>query len=101
MESSALPVLNLIVNVLLALVGFFGGLVLKNLADSIKELRAEDKALRDKMDGFVKVDVLEIWRKEQREDTKLLFSKLEEIRDGMRTKISRDECGTCSMNGGK
>jgi hypothetical protein len=90
-----LQIVSLAVNVMLGLVAFFGGMTIKGLSDAIHDLRNEDNKLRDRMDDFVKVDVLEIWRKEQRDDTKLIFSKLEEIQRGMSTKMSREECSVC------
>jgi hypothetical protein len=94
-----LQLVNLAFTVLLGLVAFFGGFTIKGMSDAIKDLSKADERLRDKMDGFVRVDVLESWRKEQRDDTKLLFKKLDEIRDNLSHKVDRDECSNCRKVG--
>jgi hypothetical protein len=92
----SLQIISLAINCLLGLVAFFGGMTIKGLSEAIRELRHEDGKLRDKMDGFVKIDMLEIWRKEQREDTKLIFDKLEQIRRDLVAKVDRSECSRCA-----
>ena len=89
-----LQLVNLAFTVLLGLVAFFGGFTLKGMSDAIKELSQADERLRDKMEGFVKVDVLDAWRKEQREDTKLIFKKLDAIFESLSHKVDRDECAS-------
>jgi hypothetical protein len=88
-----LQLINLAFTVLLGMVAFFGGFTIKGMSDAIRELSHADEKLRDKMEGFVKVDVLESWRKEQRDDTKMIFAKLEEIQKALGNKANRDECG--------
>lgn len=90
-----LQILSLAINALLGLVAFFGGMTINGLSAAIRELREEDKKINEKMGGFVRADALESWRKEQREDTKLIFSKLEEIRRDLSGKVDRDECAEC------
>jgi hypothetical protein len=87
-----LQLINLAFTVLLGLVAFFGGFTIKGMSDAIKDLSKADERLRDKMEGFVKVDVLDAWRKEQREDTQMIFKKLDEIREVLSHKVDRDEC---------
>lgn len=94
-----LQLVNLAFTVLLGLVAFFGGFTIKGMSDAIKDLSKADERLREKMEGFVRTDVLEAWRKEQREDTKLIFKKLDEIRESLSHKVDRDECSVCRRGG--
>lgn len=45
-----------IFNVLLGLIAFFGGIVIRGLSDSIKELHARHDALQKDLGGYVKKD---------------------------------------------
>lgn len=94
-----LQIINLVITVLLALVAFFGGMTIKGLSDAVGELRKEDKIMRDRFDQFVKVDVLEAWRKEQREISSRIFDKLEQIQKELGHKVDRSECRSCREGG--
>lgn len=96
-----LQIVNLAFTVLLGLVAFFGGLTIKGMSDAIKDLSHADDKLRDKMEGFVRVDVLEAWRKEQRELSTRIFDKLEQIQKDIGGKVDRDECATCRNGRGQ
>ena len=84
--------INLAINVLLALVAFFGGTTIRGLSESIKDLRQEDKALRDRLDGFVKIDAMESWRRENHELSTRIFEKLEQIQRELGSTVTRTEC---------
>lgn len=45
-----------IFNVLLGLIAFFGGIVIRGLSDSVKELRASHSDLHKELGGYVKKD---------------------------------------------
>lgn len=45
-----------IFNVLLGLIAFFGGIVIRGLSDSIKEIRDSHSALQKELGGYVKKD---------------------------------------------
>lgn len=45
-----------IFNILLGLIAFFGGIVIRGLSDSIKELRDSHSSLQKDLGGYVKKD---------------------------------------------
>ena len=84
--------------VLLGLVAFFGGMVIKGLSESIKALQVADKEMAREIAECVKRDDLQElreehreYRKEQRELFKELFDKLEAIKDDVHNKVDRSE----------
>lgn len=84
---TVLDVLMLGVQILLAIVAFFGALVGNNLIAAIKELRATDTILRDKFDSYAKgTDIQEI-----KVQIGGIFKRLEEIKDAVGDKVSREE----------
>lgn len=80
--------LLLIVNILLGLVAFFGAMVGKNLTEAIKELKLADKALADRFDNYVRRDDL----RDIKDQINAMFKKLDDIKDALGNKVSRDEC---------
>lgn len=80
--------LLLVVNVLLGLVAFFGAMVGKNLTEAIKELKLADKALADRFDNYVRRDDL----RDIKDQINAMFKKLDDIKDALGNKVSRDEC---------
>lgn len=80
--------LLLIVNILLGLVAFFGAMVGKNLTEAIKELKLADKALADRFDSYVRRDDL----RDIKDQINAMFKKLDDIKDALGNKVSRDEC---------
>ena len=99
MTMENLQLVNIAFTVLLGLVAFFGGFVINGMSNAIKELSKADDRLRDKMEGFVRVDVLEAWRKEQREISTRIFDKLEQIQRDMSSKVDRADCDRCRSGG--
>ena len=77
----------MVLNVLLALVAYFGAQVGKNLIAAIKELKETDKALAEKFELYA--------RREDLADIKGqlsgIFHRLEDIRDRTSEKVSREE----------
>jgi hypothetical protein len=80
--------LLLIVNILLGLVAFFGATVGRNLTEAIKELKLADKALADRFDSYVRRDDL----RDIKDQINAMFKKLDDIKDALGNKVSRDEC---------
>lgn len=80
--------LLLVVNILLGLVAFFGAMVGRNLTEAIKELKLADKALADRFDSYVRRDDL----RDIKDQINAMFKKLDDIKDALGNKVSRDEC---------
>lgn len=80
--------LLLIVNILLGLVAFFGAMAGKNLTEAIKDLKLADKALADRFDSYVRRDDL----RDIKDQINAMFKKLDDIKDALGNKVSRDEC---------
>lgn len=71
-----------IFNILLGLIAFFGGMVVRGLADSIKDMRVAHDALRNELAHFVRKD-------DYREDIgelKAMIGKLFDRIDNLLTK---------------
>ena len=83
MENLALgiPEANFIINVLLVLVAFFGGMVIKGLSDSVKSLQKEDRRLADKFDDYVKKEDFRDAIAEVKELLQRIFDKLDRKAD--------------------
>lgn len=80
--------LLLIVNILLGLVAFFGAKVGSDLTNAIKELRQQDKELANKLEQYVRRDDLT----DLKAQIGAMFRKLDDIKDALGNKVSRDEC---------
>jgi hypothetical protein len=70
------------------MVAFFGALVGKNLNDSIKDLKAADEKLMQRLDLYVRVDTMEDIKKQLAG----IFGRLDDIKDSLSTKMTRGEC---------
>jgi hypothetical protein len=93
-------VVQWIVSGLMALVACFGGFVIRNLGESIKdqrvanekladELRNADQALRHELSTMVLKDDFKEWRAEQRTLFQQLFQRMDDLRDQVATKADR------------
>lgn len=80
--------LLMLVNVLLGAVAFFGTLVGRNLTEAIKDLREADEKIAAKLEHYVRKDDLH----DIKQQINAIFRKLDEIKDGLSTKIDRGEC---------
>lgn len=69
-----------IINVLIGLVAFFGGIWVKSISESMKEMKATDTILADKVQ---RIEILVAGQYVKREEldnlSKALFSKLDRI----------------------
>lgn len=80
--------LLLVVNILLGLVAFFGAMVGRNLTEAIKELKLADQMLTNRFDNYVRRDDLA----DIKQQLSAVFKKLDDIKDSLGNKVSRDEC---------
>lgn len=80
--------LLLIVNILLGLVAFFGAMVGRNLTEAIKELKEADRGLQKEFEKYVRRDDLA----DIKQQIAAMFKKLDDIKDALGNKVSRDEC---------
>lgn len=87
-QLSTLDLIRIVVEILLGLVAFFGTLIINNLIGAIKELRKADKELGDKFDSYVRRDDLQDIKKQ----IAGIFERLDDIKDAIGTKVSREEC---------
>jgi hypothetical protein len=80
-----------IINTLLFLVSFFGGLWVRGIADSMKELKKTDADLAAKVQG---IEVLVAGKYVQREELKsfeeALFRKLDRIEEKLDLKMDKE-----------
>lgn len=91
--------INLVVTVLLALVAFFGGMVVRGLSEAIKELREADKELARELSDRVRSDDFRELRQEMRNSFAGIFSRLDDLRAELGSKVSRDECAMNRQKG--
>lgn len=83
---------NLVITVLLALVAFFGGMVIMGLSRAVDSLREADKELAREIGDRVKAEDLRELRQEMRQSFAGVFSRLDDLRAQVGDKVSRDEC---------
>lgn len=87
--------LLLIVNVLLGLVAFFGAMVGRNLTEAIKELKEADRGLQNEFEKYVRRDDLA----DIKQQIAAMFRKLDDIKDALGSKVTREECEFHRSNG--
>lgn len=98
--SAISPAILLLVNVLLGLVVFFGGLWVRNIDANAKDDRSERARITDRMnqtelqlhakfDGYVAKDEFRDFRREQSESFRRLFEVVDEIRERVAKKADR------------
>lgn len=86
-------VISLGFNVLLSLVAFFGGAMLRDLSSAVKELRSADKELAEKIGILgrqaITSEEMRDLRGEMRDGFKRIHDRIDEIG---KTYVTRDEC---------
>ncbi len=87
--------LLLIVNILLGLVAFFGAMVGRNLTEAIKELKEADRGLQKEFEKYVRRDDLA----DIKQQIAAMFRKLDDIKDALGSKVTREECEFHRSNG--
>lgn len=87
--------LLLVVNVLLGLVAFFGAMVGRNLTEAIKELKEADRGLQKEFEKYVRRDDL----RDIKDQINAMFKKLDDIKDALGSKVTREECEFHRSNG--
>ena len=85
------PYIILGLNVLLGLIAFFGGMVIRGLRADVKSLRIADEKLDDKLSDFTHKDDFKDFRQEQREMFSELFRKIDSLNDKVASKADRNE----------
>ena len=89
-----------IIQGLLGLVVFFGGMWVRDLAQAVKELRMEDqkmaerqamseRVLSERMSNYVHKDEFREFRVEQRELFDKMFERMDDIKDSLAKKADR------------
>lgn len=89
-----------IIQGLLGLVVFFGGMWVRDLAQAVKELRMEDqkmserqatseRVLSERMSNYVHKDEFREFRLEQRELFDKMFERMDDIKDSLAKKADR------------
>lgn len=89
-----------IIQGLLGLVVFFGGMWVRDLAQAVKELRTEDqkmaerqaiseRVLSERMSNYVHKDEFREFRVEQRELFDKMFERMDDIKDSLAKKADR------------
>ena len=89
-----------VIEVLLGLVAFFGGMFVKGLNDSVKSLHIQDAALTEKIHDIENV-VAGDYVKREDFDRKIdkLFIKLDLIAERLDSKADKTECKDCKSRG--
>lgn len=93
-------IVTFVIQGLLGLVVFFGGMWVRDLAQAVKELRMEDqklaerqstsdKAMSERMSNYVHKDEFREFRVEQRELFNQMFEKLDDVKDTLARKADR------------
>lgn len=89
-------------NVVFGIAAFFGGMVIKDLSNSVKDLRQADKELTDSLKSYATKDelkdsrtetrdTLREMRDEQRDGFRQVFDLLNDMRNQIATKADRAE----------
>lgn len=90
-------------NILLGLVAFFGGMIIRDLSQAVKDLRVADEKMVERLGEYAKKDdirelkdVLREMKDEERRLFDKVFDKLEQMAKDLSRKVDRDECDGCS-----
>lgn len=83
--------LQFFIQVALGLAGFFGGFIMKTLADDIKELKETQTGLQNRLQDYVLKDEFREMRAEQRDNFRILFEKIDEVKENLANKADRHE----------
>lgn len=89
-------------NILLGMVAFFGGMVIRDLSQAVKDLRLADEKMVERLADYAKKDdirelkdVLRDMKEDERKLFDKVFDKFELLSNELRNKVSRDECEGC------
>jgi hypothetical protein len=93
-------IITFVIQGLLGLVIFFGGMWVRDLAQAVKDLRMEDqklserqaasdRAMSERMSNYVHKDEFREFRIEQRELFNQMFEKLDDVKDSLARKVDR------------
>ena len=93
-------IITFVVQGLLGLVVFFGGMWVRDLAQAVKDLRMEDqklserlaltdKATSERLANYVHKDEFKEFRTEQRDLFERMFEKLDDVKDTLARKADR------------
>lgn len=102
MDQQQLAIAIVVFNVLLALVAFFGGLTVREVLQSVKDLRAAHDQLAERqssaeqrhlerLGGYVGKEEFREHRTEQRDLFRQMFVKLDTISETLSKKVDRGE----------
>lgn len=93
-------IVTFVIQGLLGLVVFFGGMWVRDLAQAVKDLRMEDqklserlaltdKATSERLANYVHKDEFKEFRTEQRDLFERMFEKLDDVKDTLARKADR------------
>ena len=81
---------QMLINIIIAVIGAFGGFIIRTLWEAVKDLQASDKALADKVGGIeILVAGNYITRPEFKGTIDAMFSKLDKIADKIDSKADK------------
>ena len=83
--------LQFFIQMVIALVTFLGGFIMKGQSDTIKELQAANARLADRFQDYVHKDEFREFRIEHRENFRRLFEKVDEVSAQIAQKADRNE----------
>lgn len=79
-----------VINVLIGLVAFFGGMWVKSISDSLKEMKVTDTQLADKVQHIEVLVAGQYVRREELDNlNKALFTKLDRIEHKLDGKVDK------------
>ena len=91
-------------NILLGMVAFFGGMVIHDLSQAVKDLRLADEKMVERLADYAKKDdirelkdVLRDMKEDERKLFDKVFDKFELLSNELHNKVSRDECEGCQQ----
>jgi len=84
-------VVIIVFNVLLSLVAFLGGFMIRSMSGAIADLRKANENLTNKMQEYVHKDEFKDFRQEQREMFRELIGKVDRINESLGQKVDRRE----------
>lgn len=89
-------------NILLGLVAFFGGMVIRDLGQAVKDLRVADEKMAERLSDYAKKDdirelkdVLRDMKEDERKLFDKVFDKFEALSKELSSKVDRDDCDGC------
>lgn len=80
-----------LLNALMVVVTFFGGVMLRKQSEEINDLRQADVRMVEKLENCVRKDEFSEFRQEQRSNFERMFDKLDDIKEQVSKKVDRNE----------